>query len=88
MRRASPSRTISRDAVDLGDERLALGHAGLEQLLDTGQTGRDVDAAGDTTGVERAHRQLRARLADGLRGDDADRLAHASTSAPRAEVRP
>ena len=25
--------------------------------------------------VERAHRQLRARLADGLRGDDADRFA-------------
>jgi hypothetical protein len=25
--------------------------------------------------MERPHRQLRARLADGLRGDDADRLA-------------
>ena len=30
---------------------------------------------GDTTDVERAHRQLRARLADGLRGNDADRFA-------------
>ena len=29
----------------------------------------------DTAGVEGAHRQLRARLADGLRGDDADRDA-------------
>src|SRR3712207_8349505 len=28
-----------------------------------------------TTGVEGPHRQLRARLADGLGGDDADRLA-------------
>jgi catechol 2,3-dioxygenase-like lactoylglutathione lyase family enzyme len=29
----------------------------------------------DATGVERAHRELRARLADRLRRDDADRLA-------------
>src|SRR5262249_8039964 len=29
----------------------------------------------DTARMERAHRQLRARLADGLRGDDADRFA-------------
>ena len=28
-----------------------------------------------STDVERAHRQLRAGLADGLRGDDADRFA-------------
>src|SRR5439155_2978833 len=31
--------------------------------------------AGDTTGVERTHRELGARLADGLGGDDADGLA-------------
>jgi hypothetical protein len=30
---------------------------------------------GDAAGVERPHRQLRARLADRLGGDDADRLA-------------
>ena len=36
---------------------------------------RDV-LTGDTTGVERTHGELRARLADGLRGDDADGLAH------------
>ena len=29
----------------------------------------------DATDVERTHRELRARLADRLRGDDADRLA-------------
>ena len=35
---------------------------------------RDV-LTGDTTGVEGTHRQLRAGLADRLRGDDADGLA-------------
>ena len=33
--------------------------------------------------VERAHRQLRARLADGLRGDDADRQTHLDQLAGR-----
>src|SRR6185436_1543224 len=39
-------------------------------------------ARGRTTDVERTHRELRARLADGLGGDDADRLAdvHAVTA--------
>ena len=60
-------------AVDVADLRLALGHAGLEQLLHAGQAGRDV-GAGHATGVERPHRQLRARLADGLGRDDADCL--------------
>src|SRR5690606_18772685 len=60
-------------AGDLADRGHALGDAGLEQLLDARQTVRDV-AAGHTTGVEGAHRQLRARLTDGLRGDDADGL--------------
>ena len=64
------------DAVDVADLGLALGHAGLEQLLDARQTGGDVQA-GDAAGVERAHGQLRAGLADGLGGDDADRLADA-----------
>ena len=70
------------DAVDLADLGLALGHAGLEQLLDARQTGGDVQA-GDAAGVERPHRQLRARLADRLRGDDADRLADADQLAGR-----
>ena len=62
-------------AVDLRDHGLPLGHARLEDFLDARQTRGDVEAAGDAAGVERAHRQLRARLADGLRGDDADRHA-------------
>src|ERR1700674_2302514 len=39
-------------AVDLGDDRLALRDAGLEQLLDAGQALRDVGTR-DPTGVER-----------------------------------
>ena len=56
----------------------------LEDLDDTRQTVRDV-RAGDTAGVERAHRQLRARLADRLRGDDADRVADLRHLARRGE---
>src|SRR4051812_9331036 len=52
----------------------ALRLARLEQLDDTRQTVRDV-RAGDTAGVERPQRQLRARLADRLGGDDAHRVA-------------
>ena len=61
-------------AVDLGHDRLALRDARLEQLLDARQALGDV-LAGDAAGVEGPHRQLRARLADRLRRDDADRLA-------------
>ncbi len=64
------------DAVDVADLGLALGDAGLEQLLDARQAGGDVQA-GDAAGVERPHGQLRARLADRLGGDDADRLTRA-----------
>ena len=63
-------------AGDLGKRRHLLGLAGLEQLLNTGKTLRDV-AAGNAAGVEGTHGQLRAGLADGLGGDDADRLAGA-----------
>ena len=65
-RRTTPGR--------LGEERRALRRAGLEQLDDTREAVGDV-LTRDTTGVERTHRQLRARLTDRLRGDDADRLA-------------
>src|SRR3954453_1282497 len=61
-------------AADLRERRRALRVACLEDLDDTRQTVRDV-RTGDTAGVERPHRQLRARLADRLRGDDADRVA-------------
>ncbi len=60
--------------ADLG---LALGDAGLEQLLDARQAGGDVHARGDAAGVERPHGQLRPGLADRLGGDDADRLTRA-----------
>src|SRR5262249_62085406 len=62
-------------ALDLADRGHALGDTGLEQLLDTRQAVRDV-GTGHTTGVEGTHGQLGTGLADGLRGDDADRLAH------------
>ena len=50
------------------------GRARLEQLDDAGQPVGDV-LADHAAGVEGPHRELRAGLADGLGGDDADRLA-------------
>ena len=61
-------------AADLREGRGALRVPRLEDLDHARQAVRDV-GAGDAAGVERAHRQLRARLADRLRGDDADRVA-------------
>ena len=75
------------DAVDLADDGLPLGDAGLEQLLDAGKTARDVGRAGDAAGVEGAHGELGARLADGLRRDDADGRARAHQLTP-GEVAP
>ncbi len=43
-----------QQAIDLADDRLALGIARLEQLLDTRQTLSDVFAARHTAGVEGA----------------------------------
>ena len=75
-------------AVDLGDDGLVLGHARLEELLDARQALRDVVyGAGDAAGVEGTHGELRARLADGLRGDDAHRVARRG-QATLAEVAP
>ncbi len=48
----------------------------VEHAADRRQTLRDVVGASDAAGVNRAHRELRARLADGLCGDDAHRGAH------------
>src|SRR2546427_6599397 len=70
------------DAVDLANDGHALGHARLEELLDARETHGDV-LTGDTTRVEGTHRELRARLADGLSGDDSDRLAHLDELAAR-----
>src|SRR5215213_9252780 len=62
------------DTVDLGQGRLGLGMAGLEELDDPGETCRDV-LASDAASVEGAHRELGARFPDRLGRDDADGLA-------------
>ena len=54
-----------------------LGTACFKQFFHSRQTLRDV-AAGDAAGMEGTHGQLGARFADGLCGDDADRLADAN----------
>ena len=71
-------------AADLGERGGALRVPRLEDLDDARQAVRDV-RAGDTAGVERPHRQLRARLADRLRGDDPDRVADVRDVAGREE---
>ena len=55
----------------LGDRAVLDLHRAVEVRLDE----RLVDEVGRAADVERAHRQLRARLTDRLRGDDADSLA-------------
>ena len=66
-------------AANLRDDRLALGPlARFEQLLHARQTLRDVATRrGRTARVERAQRQLRARLANRLRRDNAHGRAQA-----------
>ena len=67
------------DALDLAvrsrQDRLAFGRPDLKEFLYARQAVRDIRAR-DAAGMEGAHRKLGARLADGLRGDDAHRLAH------------
>ena len=72
----------SPPAVDRGDLRQALGLARLEELHDARQAVRDV-RAGDAAGVERPHGQLRAGLADRLRGDDAPPRRRSGPAGPR-----
>ena len=62
--------------ANLAQNRVALGLAGLKQLLNAGKTLRNIVRGRDTAGVECTHRQLRTRLADGLRGNNTDSLAH------------
>ena len=64
-----------------------LGSRASNNSSTRGKTVRDVFHAGDAARVERAERQLRARLADALRGDDADRFAHSDQAAAR-EIAP
>ena len=61
--------------VGLADLSHTSRGAGFKQLHHSRQTRGDVFAS-HTTGVEGAHGQLGAWLADGLRGDDAHRFAH------------
>src|SRR4029077_3767044 len=67
----------------------ALDHLQVDKLHEAIVTGFDFrlfgDASGGAANVERAHRELSARFADGLRGDDADRFAHLN-EAPGGEV--
>src|SRR5205807_10316494 len=58
---------LHRDGVDVAVLDGAFG-AGLDIVL-------DVRRRCDAARVERAHRELRTRLANGLSGDDADRQA-------------
>ena len=69
-------------AIDLADLRHLLRLARLEEFLNTGKTLRDI-VARDAAGVEGSHGQLRAGLADGLRGNDADSLAEVDQLARR-----
>src|SRR5580765_7696174 len=71
-------------AALLRERRRSLRIPRLEDLDDTRETVRDV-RPGDTAGVERPHRQLGARLADRLGGDDADRVADLGNRAGREE---
>ncbi len=59
-----PSASVTCDRVEVAVLDGA-GGDGLDVVLDQ-------RAGGDAAGVERAHGELRARLADGLGGDDAD----------------
>src|SRR5437879_2585600 len=72
--RKSPAETVFPFST-LGRALCPTGHARFEELLDAREAHRDVLADGrHAAGVERAHRELRARLADGLGGDDAHGL--------------
>ena len=68
-----------------GEHGGALRRAGFEQLDDAGKTVGDV-LADDAAGVERPHRELGSRLADGLGGDHADRLAELDAATGRERL--
>ncbi len=72
-------------ARDLGDARHALRLARLEQLDDARQAVRDV-GSGHAAGVEGAHGELRAGLADRLRRDMAHGVADVGLGVGRQTV--
>ena len=67
-------------ACDFREHSLALRLASLEKLGNTRQTVRNV-VASNAAGVERTHGELRARLANGLSGDNADCSANVHRTA-------
>src|SRR5690606_16718289 len=71
------------DAVYLRDHGADLRLARFDQLDHAREALRDVGAGRDAARVERAHRELRARLADRLGGDGADGLAEADVAHER-----
>src|SRR5215207_6594568 len=76
--------------ADLGQACGALRVARFEDFDDAREAVSDV-RAGHAAGVERAHRELRARLADRLRRDDADGvsdLAHLAGGEERSVAGP
>jgi hypothetical protein len=72
------------DLRTVDDLVLLLGQPGVVADVDLAVAVHGhVHAVGRTTDVERAHRQLRTRLTDGLRRDDADRLADVDQATTR-----
>ena len=67
-------------AADLRQLGHLFGLAGLEKLLNTGQTLGDV-APGHAAGVEGPHGQLRARLSDGLCSNNSHCFSHTDRAA-------
>ena len=65
---------VFHHAVDLTQHRFALGNTSLEKLFHSRQATGDIDTR-DTACVEGTHRELRTRLTNGLRCDDANRIA-------------
>ena len=63
-------------SAKLGDDSQPLGFTRLENFLYTREALGDIVAGGNAAHLERTHCKLRARLPDGLRRDNPDRLAN------------
>jgi hypothetical protein len=73
--------TVTVPSRRFGEVRAADADEAFGARLDRGLL--DLAARRRSTDVERAHRELRTRLADRLAGDDADRLADVDLVAAR-----
>ena len=69
--------------IDVRDDRFTLGDTSFEKLLHARQTMGDVRGTRHTTGVEGSQGELRARLTDRLRSNDAHCLANLDQPAAR-----